>query len=304
MSRLPCFARCRNGVSMRNGCDKCGRPIHFRTINGRVVPIPATSRFCAECKTEHAYDFRVEERGCWPARCPVCRESVFFIRHNGGSVWIDHPLGPPWYKHQCMIPATQLNPVQRPSAPPIESGVICGTVVKFVTEDSGSSRSNCVVIVWDNQHCMCYRFTPLYRLKEGDRVGYVSMDGPYCFRNSQGRQLFADSPQVPPNMLLDLSLLEVFFEKARSFARQRDFALRGASMPSGFVQKRTTVSSSGGSGVMARTTKIKNESRSLRGTPTHKQSDVKNKRRGEAASADLRTRAELIALGLIVPTKS
>src|SRR3989344_4322778 len=23
------------------------------------------------------------------------------IRHNGGSVWIDPPLGPPWYKHSC-----------------------------------------------------------------------------------------------------------------------------------------------------------------------------------------------------------
>jgi len=29
---------------------------------------------------------------------------VFFIRHNGGSVWVDPPLGWPWDKHGCMYP--------------------------------------------------------------------------------------------------------------------------------------------------------------------------------------------------------
>lgn len=28
-------------------------------------------------------------------------EEVFFIRHNGGCVWIDPPFGPLWYKHGC-----------------------------------------------------------------------------------------------------------------------------------------------------------------------------------------------------------
>ena len=32
--------------------------------------------------------------------CPVCGADVFFVRHNGGSVWIDE-LGPPWDKHGC-----------------------------------------------------------------------------------------------------------------------------------------------------------------------------------------------------------
>jgi hypothetical protein len=26
---------------------------------------------------------------------------VFFIRHNGGNVWVDPPLGWPWPKHSC-----------------------------------------------------------------------------------------------------------------------------------------------------------------------------------------------------------
>lgn len=36
-----------------------------------------------------------------PTRCPECGADVFFIRHNGGSVWVDPPLGWPWPKHAC-----------------------------------------------------------------------------------------------------------------------------------------------------------------------------------------------------------
>jgi hypothetical protein len=35
-----------------------------------------------------------------PTRCPICGEAVFFVRHNGGSVWFD-TLGYPWTKHSC-----------------------------------------------------------------------------------------------------------------------------------------------------------------------------------------------------------
>lgn len=38
---------------------------------------------------------------CRPATCPVCYEPVFFIRHNGGCLWVDS-LGHPWPKHACM----------------------------------------------------------------------------------------------------------------------------------------------------------------------------------------------------------
>lgn len=37
---------------------------------------------------------------CRPTTCPECGEEVFFIRHNGGSVWVDLPLGWPWPKHR------------------------------------------------------------------------------------------------------------------------------------------------------------------------------------------------------------
>lgn len=32
--------------------------------------------------------------------CPRCHKLVYFVRHNGGSVWLDD-LGWPWPKHHC-----------------------------------------------------------------------------------------------------------------------------------------------------------------------------------------------------------
>ena len=32
--------------------------------------------------------------------CPICKQPVYFIRHNGGSVYVDE-LGWPWPKHGC-----------------------------------------------------------------------------------------------------------------------------------------------------------------------------------------------------------
>jgi hypothetical protein len=90
-------------------CTKCNGWIEFRTLNGVRTPIhlsggcwedsewsghvsPLISR---TVKSAHAgQDF------CRPTRCPRCRADVFFIRHNGGSVWVDE-LGWPWPKHGC-----------------------------------------------------------------------------------------------------------------------------------------------------------------------------------------------------------
>lgn len=37
---------------------------------------------------------------CHPTRCPRCGAAVYFVRHNGGCVWLDE-LGWPWPKHAC-----------------------------------------------------------------------------------------------------------------------------------------------------------------------------------------------------------
>ena len=41
-----------------------------------------------------------DEDFCHSTSCPACGAPVYFVRHNGGSVWFDE-LGPPWDKHGC-----------------------------------------------------------------------------------------------------------------------------------------------------------------------------------------------------------
>lgn len=47
----------------------------------------------------YTWQYRDDEV-CRPTKCPTCGNPVFFVRHNGGSVWFDQ-LGPPWPKHPC-----------------------------------------------------------------------------------------------------------------------------------------------------------------------------------------------------------
>ena len=47
---------------------------------------------------------------CKPSNCPICRAPVFFVRHNGGSVWFD-ALGKPWPKHGCFDKNTDVHQI-------------------------------------------------------------------------------------------------------------------------------------------------------------------------------------------------
>ncbi len=76
-------------------CDKCGASIEFRYINGICIPIHQDGN-CINYNKELS-----KGSCCHLTSCPRCGEQVFFIKHNGGSVWIDIPLGYPWYKHKC-----------------------------------------------------------------------------------------------------------------------------------------------------------------------------------------------------------
>lgn len=87
-------------------CKVCGGEIIFRHVDGAITPIhlsggcpgpsPSGSRASAvQVKEfEHSRDF------CRENNCPICHRRAFFIRHNGGSVWVDE-LGWPWPKHPC-----------------------------------------------------------------------------------------------------------------------------------------------------------------------------------------------------------
>lgn len=85
-------------------CSRCGNPVEFRYVNGRCIPLHLYGG-CIGSGNSGVNDYSgyntAYESTCFCTNCPECGEEVFFIRHNGGSVWIDPPLGAPWYKHGC-----------------------------------------------------------------------------------------------------------------------------------------------------------------------------------------------------------
>jgi hypothetical protein len=86
-------------------CNLCGELIEIRWVNGRRTPIHGF-RACGGARggVSQRRRFEVTESTCRLTRCEHCKRDVFFIRHNGGSVWLDPPLGYPWIKHACMYP--------------------------------------------------------------------------------------------------------------------------------------------------------------------------------------------------------
>lgn len=89
-------------------CSRCGEPIEFRYVNGRLTPLHLNgggwtcSGYGGLAGTDFS-GYRIDKESCcFFTNCPECQAPVYFIRHNGGSVWIDPPLGWPWYKHSCM----------------------------------------------------------------------------------------------------------------------------------------------------------------------------------------------------------
>ncbi len=91
-------------------CNRCGEEIDFRYVDGRCVPIHSGGGWtCSPARAGNAgriLNSTTRSRSSWdsdftrPTTCPVCHGSVFFVRHNGGSVWLDD-LGWPWPKHPC-----------------------------------------------------------------------------------------------------------------------------------------------------------------------------------------------------------
>ena len=89
-------------------CQYCGGNIEFRYVGGVCTPIHADGNRCTgwsssvggTASKREVYDF---EDICYTTDCPECGAEVYFIRHNGGSVWVDPPLGWPWPKHPAAL---------------------------------------------------------------------------------------------------------------------------------------------------------------------------------------------------------
>ena len=90
-------------------CGKCGGAIFFRYMDGRPIPMHQNggcsggSASSLRDPKSTTYTFaEANEDICFLTRCPKpgCNALVYFVRHNGGSVWLDD-LGCPWPKHWC-----------------------------------------------------------------------------------------------------------------------------------------------------------------------------------------------------------
>lgn len=88
-------------------CWHCGGEIEFRYIDGKLTPIHLSGGWCqgdsgaSQCtRVEVTPSERRFEDVCHTTTCPQCGQSVFYLTHNGGSVWVDE-LGWPWPKHAC-----------------------------------------------------------------------------------------------------------------------------------------------------------------------------------------------------------
>lgn len=119
-------------------CDRCGGDVVIRWMGGSLVPIHVSGSCGSGAErtlTSSNWAYRHEDF-TRPTTCPECGEAVFFVRHNGGSVWFDE-LGPPWDKHLCFQddpPATAIRSALRAAA----TGAMLGVVLQTVPEHGGS----------------------------------------------------------------------------------------------------------------------------------------------------------------------
>jgi hypothetical protein len=112
-------------------CDKCGGDIVIRWMGSGLVPIHLSGS-CGGSAGWYAAPSRWAygtEDFTRPTSCPVCSADVFFVRHNGGSVWFDE-LGPPWEKHPCFdddATATVIRSALRAAPPDAALGIVLET---------------------------------------------------------------------------------------------------------------------------------------------------------------------------------
>jgi hypothetical protein len=89
-------------------CSRCGEEIEFRHVDGKIVPIHVNGGWCQADYNSNSWNSSYDtsrscsfDDFCRKTSCAKCGQDVFFIRHNGGSLWVDS-LGWPWPKHSCM----------------------------------------------------------------------------------------------------------------------------------------------------------------------------------------------------------
>lgn len=117
-----------NASNHRPGC-MCG----FGGYSYSPPPPPVSKLAGTVTRWQHRDDF------CRPTSCPLCGASVYFIRHNGGGVWLDE-LGDPWPKHPCFVTPPIYKARLERSLPPVSSSsLLLGVIVETEIHDPGKT---------------------------------------------------------------------------------------------------------------------------------------------------------------------
>ncbi len=83
-------------------CFYCGEAIETPGDDPHTVPFHSQG----DCSYRRAREMKTLRNFYHRSRCPKCAHDVFYLRHSGGSVWLNS-MGYPWPKHPCMGPRTQ-----------------------------------------------------------------------------------------------------------------------------------------------------------------------------------------------------
>lgn len=117
---------------------------HAGSGSGSVYRAYGASSYSAPRFAPSNSVWRYRDDFCAPTTCPRCGKEVYFIRHNGGSVWVDS-LGWPWPKHGCFESegeGTSWASYFRENVPPETAthGVDVGVILHAYWAEEGSGK--------------------------------------------------------------------------------------------------------------------------------------------------------------------
>lgn len=204
-------------------CSKCGQPVEWITAaDGRKIPLHTYGR-CGD--TAHAIDLshistpiRLDSV-CCPTTCPKCHGSVFFVRHNCGSVWLDE-LGDPWPKHECMYTGDYSESHIHPPTPSVfPESKTEGKVLGIEVHDG----TYVIFVKWTDCGISMYQCPKQGKLHVNFKLFYDPMDDGRCFRTKSRKTIPLDSKitkrHTPPSLAELQSMIEYAHISGKQYAK-------------------------------------------------------------------------------------
>ena len=170
---------------MSSECPYCGAVNEFRTSEYGPHPINGCTCMRDAIGGAAAYD-----GGYRPQRCNKCNQLVFFIRHNGGCIYVND-MGWPWPKHECYMSRgdeqfiTDVEFIWSKYGHDSRIGV----VVRRRPGDIRGSESIFIAVSFAGGIGMCFNVHRLGAPRLGSAVVYISQDAVSELRTLEDRSI-------------------------------------------------------------------------------------------------------------------